>query len=313
MNRIHKLLLVSLVLILFAFPRLSHAAEGAMSLYLPGFGGPMAGFLPPPGVYFSNYFYFYNANVGRRTESNSIQLNVNLDFVADFMQMTYVTKYKIFGASWGMTALFPIIGYGNLSAQLVTGAGNVQRSTSNTGIGDIFISPLILGWHTGNFHFLATLGAYFPTGKYSTSDIVNIGKNRFGIETDFGFTYYNFQKKGPLISAYAGFTFDFENPDTNYKSGHEFHLDFSGMYVWSFGFGAGLNGYFLQQITGDSGSGALLGSFKGRVIALGPVITYDVPMSKKFILSLGAKYYREFHATNRFKGNAFFFTTGFKF
>jgi len=36
----------------------------------------------------------------------------------------------------------------------------------------------------------------------------------------------------------------------------------------------GLIGYYYQQITGDSGLGAKLGPFKGRVVALGGTMAY---------------------------------------
>ena len=41
-------------------------------------------------------------------------------------------------------------------------------------------------------------------------------------------------------------------------------------------FAAELMGYHYQQITGDSGPGATLGSFEGRVTGLGPDITYTL-------------------------------------
>jgi hypothetical protein len=34
------------------------ASEGGVSFYIPGVKGPMAGFLPPPGVFFQDDAYF---------------------------------------------------------------------------------------------------------------------------------------------------------------------------------------------------------------------------------------------------------------
>jgi len=43
----------------------------------------------------------------------------------------------------------------------------------------------------------------------------------------------------------------------------------------------GLVGYFYQQITGDSGSGAMLGDFKSRVVGIGPQAGYFFELWKR--------------------------------
>ena len=42
----------------------------------------------------------------------------------------------------------------------------------------------------------------------------------------------------------------------------------------------GLHGYAYKQIGGDSGTGALLGPFKGRVFAIGPAVDYTFKIGK---------------------------------
>ena len=39
------------------------ASEGGASFYLPGLSIPMAGFLPPPGVFFDSTTYFYQGKL----------------------------------------------------------------------------------------------------------------------------------------------------------------------------------------------------------------------------------------------------------
>jgi hypothetical protein len=60
-------------------------------------------------------------------------------------------------------------------------------------------------------------------------------------------------------------------------------------------------GYVYQQISGDSGSGAMLGGFESRVIGLGPEIGYFFPAGNlKAYLNL--KGYGEFGAEHRPSG-----------
>ncbi len=72
-------------------------------------------------------------------------------------------------------------------------------------------------------------------------------------------------------------------------------------------FAFGLVGYHYQQITGDNGAGATLGSFDGRVTGLGPDITYML-MCGKVPVSTELKVFHEFDVENRTEGNAGMFT-----
>ncbi len=48
----------------------------------------------------------------------------------------------------------------------------------------------------------------------------------------------------------------------------------------------GLVGYFYQQITGDSASGAMLGDFESRVVGIGPQAAQNRPDGWNVWLSL---------------------------
>ena len=70
--------------------------------------------------------------------------------------------------------------------------------------------------------------------------------------------------------------FNTENHETDYQSGTQFHLDVTiAEHLPLLGglFGIGANGFYYQQISGDSGSGATLGDFKGRMVGIGPVLS----------------------------------------
>ncbi len=114
-------------------------------------------------------------------------------------------------------------------------------------------------------------------------------------------TYFD-AKRGHELSMTAGFTFNGENPATDYKTGTEFHVEWALMQHVSKTFAFGIAGYHYQQITGDSGAGARIGSFEGRVTGLGPDITYTF-MCGKIPISTELKYFREFDVENRLTGD----------
>jgi len=73
-------------------------------------------------------------------------------------------------------------------------------------------------------------------------------------------------------SFFVGYTMNTQNTATDYRSGDEFHADFALAQYLPGGFVTGMAGYALQQTTPDYGGGAVFGSFRGRVLALGPLM-----------------------------------------
>ena len=73
---------------------------------------------------------------------------------------------------------------------------------------------------------------------------------------------------------------------------------------WSFG----VVGYWYEQLTGDSNNPALLGDFKGRVIGVGPEVSYQFTSSKLHPVTVDLRWYHEFEARNRLEGDGVFLT-----
>ncbi len=69
----------------------------------------------------------------------------------------------------------------------------------------------------------------------------------------------------------------------------------------------GLVGYYYNQLTGDSGSGDRIGSFKGRVTSLGAQIGYTFKLGE-IPVSTNVRFFREFDVKNRFAGTATYLT-----
>jgi hypothetical protein len=95
------------------------------------------------------------------------------------------------------------------------------------------------------------------------------------------------------LSATVGLTYNFTNQAIDYQNGLDFHLYWGASQFLSKEVFVGLVGYLFNQITGDSGPGARLGSFESRVAGIGPQIGYLVPIggAQEFI---GLKGYKEF-------------------
>lgn len=79
------------------------------------------------------------------------------------------------------------------------------------------------------------------------------------------------------------------------------HLDWAASQFFSEQLHVGLAGYIYYQLSGDSGSGAVLGSNEARVYAIGPQAGYFFPFgTQKAYVNLRG--YWEFNEQNRAAG-----------
>ena len=134
----------------------------------------------------------------------------------------------------------------------------------------------MFGWKEGDLKWQGTFGIYAPTGNFDKGALANVGTNYWTFEPGAAASYLS-SKYGFELTAFTGFDFNTENGTTNYQTGDQFYLDGTvAQHLPLFGgfVGAGANGFFYQQITGDSGSGARLGSFEGMTAGIGPAISY---------------------------------------
>ncbi|ABV37339.1 conserved hypothetical protein [Shewanella sediminis HAW-EB3] len=263
------------------------ATEGGGGAYPNGAEGIMAGALPPPGFYYVNYATHYNA------DGAQLPVDLKLDVSANVSRFVYMTEHKLFGADYGTYMVVPLL---HVSAMLDTHSPAGTISSTESGLGDIAFSPLVLAWHSKNWHVATGLEFVVPTGDYDKHNLANLGRNYWTIEPVFAATYitdYGLELSGKFM-----YDFNTENSDTDYKSGQEFHVDYAVAYhtgPWTLGVG----GYVYKQTTSDSGAGVTdPDGNKGQVLAIGPSVKYDLAG-----LSIEAKYQEEIWVENRPEGN----------
>jgi hypothetical protein len=108
-----------------------------------------------------------------------------------------------------------------------------------------------------------------------------------------------------ILAVSGGLDFSTENTTTNYTSGDILHIDFTVAQHLPFlggSIGVGANGYWYRQITGDSGSGAVLGPFEVEQVGIGPVVAYTRKMGKTTLL-IDVKWLPQIGVENTIKGD----------
>ncbi len=322
MKKVKRLTLGALVAITILVPLLARAEEGGSGHYAPGANASFIDTLPgKPGLAIANFFNYYDASA-----SVSKQLSVpagglitaGLDATAysDTVVALYQTKLKLLGGYYAVGVAIPFVWLEAKGEVQVTGPlGTVTRTKRDkaSGIGDITLYPFMLGWTglKGDLKSDVRLGIYAPTGDYDKGELANVGKNYWTFEPTISLSYIS-SKIGLELTAFAGMDFNTKNAKTHYESGTQFHLDLTvAEHLPLFGgvIGIGANGFYYQQISGDSGSGATLGDFKGRTVGIGPVLSYITKAWGKDLVA-ELKWLPEIDVKNRLEGDYIWFKLG---
>jgi hypothetical protein len=285
---------------------LAYADEGGVSFWFPGQYGSLAAVPSEPGFSLPLIYYHYSGDASGSMEfsqGGNIRLGLEEDLDMMLAVPTYVFATPVFG---GQAQVSVAGAYGrvdvDVDATLTGPNGGVlsgSESDTNTNFSDLYPSAS-LRWNHGVHNTMVYVMGGVPVGSYKVDRLANIGTNHWSLDGGFGYTYLN-PETGREFSATAGLTYNFENPDTDYQNGIDFHLDWGASQFLSEQWHMGLVGYFYYQLTGDSGAGAVLGDFKSSVNAIGPQAGYIFKMwGKEAYLNL--KGYWEFGAENRPEG-----------
>lgn len=292
-----------ILLTLACIGRPAWAAEGGYSNYVPGFYGDlMLAVAPPDGWSMRNDLYFYGADGSGSVRSGQVEVEADFSIVYDYLTLLYKPGFEFLGgeAAFGIV---PTVGYVDIESSIRSGEQKLDVSDNSLGFGDLTGAAMFY-WNKGKFNYAWGNYVVAPTGSYNPDRLANTGLNIWTIETDFLFTYVD-EEKGRDFSLVTGYNYNFENKDTHYKSGNEFHVDFVLNQFLSDSWAIGIGGFYLKQLSGDSGTNAVLGDFKSEAMGIGPNLYYIREIrgtSVAFIL----KWINEFNVENRLKGDHVF-------
>jgi hypothetical protein len=283
------------------------ASEGGASFYLLGSGGPAAAVMPPfKGIYLDNTTYLYGGQTQRGKEfsiGGNVVVGIDTLLLGNFTTLLWVPTTNLVGGTLALGLAVPIGGpWLDVSAVLTGPRGNqaaVGAEDSAFTIGDPALTGM-LGWKFDDFHLQASTLINVPIGDYHEGALANIAFHRWAADLSVAASWHSPMKKWD-VSAKAGFTFNGTNDATDYTTGTEFHLEGAVERIVSPLVSLGLQAYYFDQVTGDSGSGAALGPFEGKVAAVGVTVASNF-MAGKIPMALRLRVFQEFEAENRAEG-----------
>ncbi|MBF5006992.1 SphA family protein [Diaphorobacter caeni] len=239
--------------------------------YVPGVEGTQAASVPPPGVYYLGYLVNYDINSFRAPGSSDNLPGHNRGTVTALAnRLVWMTDTKLLGADYGMEAIVPL-----MRTSLTINAAGVSDSRSD--LGDIYVGPLVLGWHGAQWDAVAAAGIWLDNA--STSHPASAGKGFKSTMLTGGATYYFDSAKTVSASGLMRFERNGRN-DAGFRHGNQISLEWG--VAKNFGtVQAGVVGYSQWQVSDDSGVGAS-GDRSSRH-AIGAELIYPIPSAGVFL------------------------------
>jgi hypothetical protein len=281
------------------------AGEGGTSHAMPGANATLVD-LPPtsPGGFVKPMFIHYRGDASARVPTAAgVVANLSADADTLVLGGGYGFEQTVLGGAHYSVAAFLPYSWLTISGNSAA-LGGLQIGNSVSGLGDLTLVPVLLGWKADDWQYDFLMPIYAPTGSYQTGRLGNTGLNYWTVDPIVGVAYSN-TRSGLTAAAHLGYAINTENDATQYKSGNVLHLDTAVQQILPLGSGmatVGLEAWYFQQLTCDSGAGATLGCFKGRTAGIGPVLGYIQPIGNEKLL-FELKWLPELNTENRLKGD----------
>lgn len=299
-SRLNKSVLTAVSVLALAVP-VAEAAEGGYSNYIPGSYGDFGLALEPAGrLTLRNDIYYYNADSGRSVRSGLAEVGAEVEFFMNFTTLLYKPDVQLLGGQYAFGVFIPLVSL-DIDADIRVGGITRGIEDDTTGLGDIAWIPVMLFWNSGNIHASFAHFIVSPTGDYDIDNAINNGLNYWSFDSNIALTYLN-EETGQDYSINLGHIYNTENEDTDYQTGQEIHIDVVANQFLSETFALGVHGFYLKQITGDSGPGAILGDFEAEAAGIGPALMWGTKIGEKDVVFI-AKWLAEFDTENRLEGD----------
>lgn len=272
-----------------------HAAPGyaVNGHYVGGLEGIRNASVPPEGVYYRGYIIHYDIDSIQDPDGNTVPGDNSGSVSALSNRLVWITGRKFLGADYGMEAIV------NVQRNDFEFAGlGIDRT--ETGIGDVFLGPVVLGWHGEQWDSVFAAGHWFDTSDYASTNPVSVGKGFGTTMLTLGGTWHLDPARSWSFSALSRYEIKTEQDDTGVTPGDSWIVEWAISHQLDNGLDVALVGYDGWQLESDSGAAA--GNGKVEQHGIGVEVALGLPAMGAM---LNAAVYTEYRNRNRPEGSLF--------
>jgi hypothetical protein len=307
---------VSTLFLILAFGAMPDSAVSQFSGHnSKGDYGMFSGTQSPPGWYLAApMFYRYSAPEFRDRNGDpqtAIEHGGSTEANALLLGAIWVSEHKVLGGNYSFV-VFP----GVTNNALGFPPTGVDTQTSS-GLADLYVQPINLGWTTSRADFIAGVGVFAPTGEFEAGGESNRGLGMWSYELFAGTTLYFDEARTWSFAATAFYETHGKKDGTDIRVGDILTLE--GGLGKSFMQGAASAGiaYYGQWKISDDDFGVELPTLpnrrlgRSRVYGIGPELTVPLATKKALYGLLNLRYFWETGARSALQGNTFVATMSF--
>jgi hypothetical protein len=311
--------ILTAAILMVAGADLAPAAEGGLGRPITGMQVvPFAGVIPPdPGFIWQTGFLAYSGEIEGSVQTPiGGELVAGLDVDLSLFTATGIYVWQDDNPRWDFASMITVP-YIMVDVDAQAGIGGLQAmgQDDDSDLFDLFFAPIIASWHKSEVeHWSFALYAYAPTADYEVGRLANPGLNVWTWIPSVGYT--RLFKQGTVeLSGLVGVEFYSENDDTGYQNGEIFRLDLLAMKRYANGWGLGLVGGMIEQLSGDDGGALteLTNGFEGHSLGAGLAASWTRKTSRGNQIDLNLRWVSEFDVENRFEGDAALLSLGFTY
>jgi hypothetical protein len=309
------------------------AEAGQIGHYMPDVLNIRDLVVAPKGFYAADYSPYYssdgsykgNEKVKTIQAGRMIQLpsggqieitataDVNLSVTSYGSSPTFIwsTGEQFLGADYQFI-LAPYIGYQKVKFEgevTLGGPGiilpgdiaraSVSKEDTSSGFGDLYVQPVMLGWHQEKWDFSLYYGFYAPTGEYDKSSLANVGYGFWSHELNFATYYYVDKQKATALFLDMNYEYNTRKEGSDVTPGQNVGFVYGISQYLSEQLEVGINGASLFKVTGDTGSDVRNKEASDYTHSAGAQLSYWIIKHK---LNLSGRCSWEYAASGRTKG-----------
>ncbi len=262
-----------------------------------------AGSKPTAGIALVDTFAVYQSSTLADRNGNHVPVGLDLDAFAG-----------VFGASvtFDLPKKLPIsytASIGLPMAHVTLNTENPFASIDRFGLGDVFVSPIKIGWRVERFDMVIAYAIYVPTGRFEPAGSGGIGRGFWTHQVSIGGTIHFDKARTWTLSALVSHDTNLQKRQIDITRGDTLQAQGGFGKTFCHVVTVGIAGYWLQQVTDDVGSDLpnVLRGARDRAWGLGPEIDVVIPSIRS---RLAVRYEHDFAVTSRPEGEIVTFTLG---